>query len=143
MAEDDDYSQDSEAYRKWRSGEDNDRYASSRNPTETGSKSGSYSIPQSNDEYALPGEEDNSRGGSWLDGDISWPAIIAAFLVFALISAVVFAFVWLGKYLLTSKENEILQHKEMLKECDEERKHDKLLMQEMVFEKKRNKELEE
>jgi|TARA_R100000084_G_C4626717_1_gene136158 hypothetical protein len=57
--------------------------------------------------------------------------------------AVVFAFVWLGKYLLTSKENEILQHKEMLKECDEERKHDKLLMQEMVFEKKRNKELEE
>tara|TARA_B100000073_G_scaffold60627_1_gene44938 strand:+ start:62 stop:1051 length:990 start_codon:yes stop_codon:yes gene_type:complete len=93
LAEDEDYEQDSEAYRKWRSGEDNDRYASSRNPTETGSKSGSYSIPQSNDEYALPGEEDNSRGGSWLDGDISWPAIIAAFLVFALISAVVFAFV--------------------------------------------------
>lgn len=57
--------------------------------------------------------------------------------------AVVFAFVWLGKYLLTSKENEITQHKEMLKECVEERKHDKLLMQEMVFEKKRNKELEE
>ena len=93
MAEDEDYEQDSEAYRKWRSGEDNDRYASSRNPTETGSKSGSYSIPQSNDEYALPGEEDNSRGDSWLDGDVSWPVIIAAFLVFALISAVVFAFV--------------------------------------------------
>ena len=38
MAEDDDYSQDSEAYRKWRSGEDNDRYASSKTPTETGAK---------------------------------------------------------------------------------------------------------
>ena len=91
MAEDEDYEQDSEAYRKWRSGEDNDRYASSKNPTETGTKSGSYSIPKPNDEYALPGEEDKSGGDSWLDGDMNWPAIIAAFIAFALISAVVFA----------------------------------------------------
>ena len=91
MAEDDDYAQDSEAYRKWRSGEDNDKYASSKNPTETGSKSGSYSIPKPNDEYALPGQENDSEGSSWLDGNMNWPAIIAAFLVFALISAVVFA----------------------------------------------------
>ena len=55
--------------------------------------------------------------------------LIAALIV--ILIAVVFAFVWLGKYLLTSKENEIMQHKEMLKECDEERRHDKLLMQEM------------
>ena len=48
---------------------------------------------------------------------------------------------WLGKYLLTSKENVILEQKERLKDCDEERKHDKILMQELVFEKKRNQEL--
>ena len=59
MAEDDDYSQDSEAYRKWRSGEDNDRYASSKTPSETGVRSGSYNTPKSeNDEYT-PGDEDN------------------------------------------------------------------------------------
>ena len=91
MAEDEDLEQDSEAYRKWRSGNDNDKYASSKTPSETGSKSGSYSIPKADDEYALPGEEDNSGGGSWLDGDMNWPVIIAVFLVFALISAVVFA----------------------------------------------------
>lgn len=50
---------------------------------------------------------------------------------------------WLGRYLLTSKENVILDQRERLKDCDEERKHDKLLMQEMVFEKKRNQELKE
>ena len=91
MAEDEDLEQDSEAYRKWRSGNDNDKYASSKTPSETGSRSGSYSIPKADDEYALPGEEDSSGGGSWLDGDMNWPVIIAAFLVFALISAVVFA----------------------------------------------------
>ena len=51
MAEDEDYEQDSEAYRKWRSGEDNDRYASSKTPSETGARSGSYTTPKSeNDE---------------------------------------------------------------------------------------------
>ena len=83
MAEDDDYEQDREAYRKCRSGEDNDKYASSKNPTETGSKSCSYSIPKPNDEYALPGEEDDSGGSSWLDGDMNWPDMIALFVVFA------------------------------------------------------------
>ena len=92
MAEDDDYAQDSEAYRKWRSGEDNDKYASSKNPTETGSKSGSYSIPKPNDEYALPGEENDSEGSSWLDGDMNWPLIIAAIVIFALISSTIVAF---------------------------------------------------
>ena len=92
MAEDDDLDQDSDAYKKWRSGNDNDRYASSKTPTESGSKSGTYTIPKDdNDEYALPGEEDNSGGGSWLDGDMNWPVIIAVFLVLALIISAVFA----------------------------------------------------
>ena len=90
MAEDADLEQDSEAYRKWRSGNDNDRYASSKTPSETGSRSGSYTVPK-DDEYALPGEEDNSGGGSWLDGDMNWPVIIAVVLVFALIISSVFA----------------------------------------------------
>ena len=90
MAEDEDLEQDSEAYRKWRSGNDNDKYASSKTPSETGSRSGSYTVPK-NDEYALPGEEDNSGGGSWLDGDMNWPVIMAVVLVFALIIASVFA----------------------------------------------------
>ena len=90
MAEDEDLEQDSEAYRKWRSGNDNDKYASSKTPSETGSRSGSYTVPK-DDEYALPGEEDNSGGGSWLDGDMNWPVIMAVVLVFALIIASVFA----------------------------------------------------
>ena len=62
MAEDDDYSQDSEAYRKWRSGEDNDRYASSKTPSETGARSENYTTSKSeNVEYALPDEDDNSE----------------------------------------------------------------------------------
>ena len=66
MAEDDDYSQDSEAYRKWRSGEDNDRYASSRTPSETGARSGSYTTPKSeNDENTLADEDDNSEKLPW------------------------------------------------------------------------------
>jgi len=92
LAEDEDIEQDSEAYRKWRSGNDNDKYASSKTPSETGSKSGSYSIPKADDEYALPGEEDNSGGGSWLDGDMNWPLIIAAIVIFALISSTIVAF---------------------------------------------------
>jgi uncharacterized membrane protein YgcG len=92
LADDEDIEQDSEAYRKWRSGNDNDKYASSKTPSETGSKSGTYSIPKADDEYALPGEEDNSGGGSWLDGDMNWPLIIAAIVIFALISSTIVAF---------------------------------------------------
>ena len=66
MAEDEDYEQDSEAYRKWRSGEDNDRYASSKTPSETGARSGSYTTPKSeNDEYTSPDEDDNSEKLPW------------------------------------------------------------------------------
>ena len=59
MAEDEDIEQDSDAYKKWRRGNNKDKYASSKTPTETGSKSGSYRIPKDDDdEYALPGEDE-------------------------------------------------------------------------------------
>ena len=92
MAEDEDIEQDSEAYRKWRSGNDNDKYASSKTPSETGSRSGSYTIPKDDDdEYALPGEDDTGGGGSWLDGDMNWPVIIAVSIMFVVVIAGVFA----------------------------------------------------
>ena len=101
MAEDDDIEQDSEAYRKWRSGDDNDKYASSKTPTETGSKSGSYRIPKDDDdEYALPGEDDAGNGKSWLDEDLNWTLIIAGSIIFALVIATIFAFV------MTSNESD-------------------------------------
>ena len=94
MAEDEDIELDSEAYRKWRKGDDNDKYASSKTPTETGSKSGSYTIPKDDDdEYALPGEDEGGSSGSWLDGDLNWGLIIAGCIIFALVSATIFAFV--------------------------------------------------
>ena len=94
MAEDEDIELDSEAYRKWRKGDDNDKYASSKTPTETGSKSGSYTIPKDDDdEYALPGEDDGGNDKSWLDGDLNWTLIIAGCIIFALVSATIFAFV--------------------------------------------------
>ncbi len=39
MDEDEDIEQDSDEYRKWRQGDDNDQYAFSRTPTETGTRS--------------------------------------------------------------------------------------------------------
>ena len=90
MAEDEDLEQDSDAYRKWRSGNDNDKYASSSAPSETGAQSGTYTIPE-NDKYALPGEDDSGGRTSWLDGDLNWPLIIAVLVVFALISSTIFA----------------------------------------------------
>ena len=92
MAEDEDIELDSEQYRKWRSGDDNDKYASSKTPTETGSKSGSYTIPKDDDdEYALPGEDDRS-GGSWLDGDLNWALIIAVFVILTIVASAIAAF---------------------------------------------------
>ena len=93
MADDEDIEQDSEEYRKWRQGDDNDKYASSRTPTESGSKSGSYSIPKAdNDEYALPGEDDNGSGKSWLDSDLNWPMIIVVFVIFTIVASAIVAF---------------------------------------------------
>ncbi|RZD34021.1 MAG: hypothetical protein CXT75_10680 [Methanobacteriota archaeon] len=92
MAEDEDIELDSEEYRKWRSGGDNYKYASSKTPTETGSKNGSYTIPKDDDEYALPGEDDEEGGKSWLDADLNWPIIIAVFVIFAIVASAIVAF---------------------------------------------------
>ena len=84
MAEDDDYSQDSEAYRKWRSGEDNDRYASSKTPSETGARSGSYTTPKSeNDEYTPPDEDDNSEKIAWY----VWAFLIITTIPFLIVAS--------------------------------------------------------
>ena len=85
MAEDEDIELDSEEYRKWRSGGDNDKYASSKTPTETGAKSGSYTIPKDDDEYALPGEDENNTSSGFLDGEVNWVIIGSAILIFAII----------------------------------------------------------
>ena len=50
---------------------------------------------------------------------------------------------WLGKYLLDSKETEILTQQERIKDCDEERKRDKQLLQDLIFENKRKQILED
>jgi hypothetical protein len=92
LAEDEDIELDSEEYRKWRSGGDNYKYASSKTPTETGSKSGSYTIPKDDDEYALPGEDDEEGGKSWLDADLNWPIIIAVFVILTIVASAIAAF---------------------------------------------------
>lgn len=56
---------------------------------------------------------------------------------------VVIALCWVGRYLLDSKETEIITQKEQIKDCDEERKRDKKLLQDLVFENKRKHELED
>lgn len=50
-------------------------------------------------------------------------------------------FVYLGKYLITSKDSEIDEQKLMIKECEEERKKDKQLLQDIVFQEKLNEKL--
>ena len=44
---------------------------------------------------------------------------------------------WLGKYLIDSKETEIITQQERIKDCDDERKRDKQLLQDLIFENKR------
>ncbi|MCH2619820.1 MAG: hypothetical protein MKZ83_05665, partial [Candidatus Poseidoniia archaeon] len=66
MAEDEDIEQDSEEYRKWRQGDDNDQYASSRTPTETGASSGEYKIPTSTDTPTTSQGKDGSEKVFWI-----------------------------------------------------------------------------
>ena len=66
MAEDEDIEQDSEEYRKWRQGDDNEKYASSRTPTETGASSGEYKIPTSTDTPATSQGNDGSEKVFWI-----------------------------------------------------------------------------
>ncbi len=57
--------------------------------------------------------------------------------------ALILALLWAGKLLLKSKDNEIFKQHEKLKDCDEERKQDKQLLQDIVFEKKRAEKLKD
>ncbi len=66
MAEDEDIEQDSEEYRKWRQGDDNEQYASSRTPTETGASSGEYKIPTSTDTPTTSQGNDGSENIFWV-----------------------------------------------------------------------------
>ena len=66
MAEEEDIEQDSEEYRKWRQGDDNDQYASSRTPTETGASSGEYKIPTSTDTPTTSQGNDGSDKVFWI-----------------------------------------------------------------------------
>ncbi len=50
---------------------------------------------------------------------------------------------WTGRYLIDSKEKEIQNQRERLNDCDEERKIDKQLLQDLIFENKRKQMLEE
>ena len=66
MAEDEDFEQDSDEYRKWRQGDDNDKYASSRTPTQTGSSSGEYNIPQTTDTPTVSQGDDGTEKIFWI-----------------------------------------------------------------------------
>jgi hypothetical protein len=66
LAEDEDIEQDSEEYRKWRQGDDNEQYASSRTPTETGASSGEYKIPTSTDTPTTSQGNDGSENIFWV-----------------------------------------------------------------------------
>lgn len=61
---------------------------------------------------------------------------------FTYIFFVLFAIViMIGRYLITSKDNEIKTQQQKIDDCDEERKQDKKLMQDILFQKELNRKL--
>lgn len=56
------------------------------------------------------------------------------FVLFAMI-------IMIGRYVITSKDNEIKTQQKKIDDCDEERKADKKLMQDILFQKELNKKL--
>jgi len=78
LAEDEDIEQDSEEYRKWRQGDDNEQYASSRTPTETGASSGEYKIPPNTD---TPISSSDDQGKDSGDRNFWIAIVVAAILV--------------------------------------------------------------
>jgi hypothetical protein len=56
------------------------------------------------------------------------------YLFFILLSILVI----FGKYLINSKDNEILVQQKRIDDCDQERKNDKMLMQDILFNKEIN-----
>jgi hypothetical protein len=56
------------------------------------------------------------------------------FVLFAIV-------IMIGRYLITSKDNEIKTQQKKIDDCDEERKADKKLMQDILFQKELNRKL--
>ena len=50
--------------------------------------------------------------------------------------------IMIGRYIVTSKDTEIKQQQQKIDDCDEERKSDKKLMQDILFQKELNKKLD-
>ena len=48
----------------------------------------------------------------------------------------------IGRYIITSKDTEIKQKQQKIDDCDQERKADKKLMQDILFQKELNKKLD-
>jgi hypothetical protein len=60
------------------------------------------------------------------------------YLFFVLFAIVIMT----GRYLITSKDNEIKTQQKKIDDCDEERKADKKLMQDILFQKELNNKLD-
>lgn len=57
------------------------------------------------------------------------------FVLFAIV-------IMIGRYLITSKDNEIKTQQKKIDDCDDERKADKKLMQDILFQKELNKKID-
>jgi hypothetical protein len=49
--------------------------------------------------------------------------------------------IFIGRYLINSKDKEIQTQQQRIDDCDDERKEDKKLMQDILFQKELNKKL--
>ena len=56
------------------------------------------------------------------------------YIFFILLTILIFV----GRYIITSKDNEITVQQKRINDCDEERKNDKKLMQDILFQKNIN-----
>jgi hypothetical protein len=59
------------------------------------------------------------------------------YIFFVLLTILIFV----GRYIITSKDNEIKIQQKKIDDCDDERKEDKKLMQDILFQKDLNKKL--
>ena len=66
---------------------------------------------------------------------IKSPFTYLFFVLFAIV-------IMIGRYLITSKDNEIKTQQKKIDDCDEERKADKKLMQDILFQKELNNKLD-
>jgi hypothetical protein len=61
-----------------------------------------------------------------------------AYIFFILLTILIF----IGRYLINSKDKEIQTQQQRIDDCDDERKEDKKLMQDILFQKELNKKLD-